>query len=401
MNRVRTLGTPLITMVVAVIAMSCLIGFSPAVEAGQDPNTDVSQPPSDVFDSFLVREPSSEMGEYRQVIFKNGKTELGEVLPSEDERMRFRNPRGTIFALDWNWVEMMVPASRAEFLLSGAAYEADRGDAEAAAAMIDEARELEPEIAIDAALARSIDEALEVTGDERESQRDALMESIGELVDLGHTRRALRLLEEDNRRHPGDVDVLSEIVRIEYQLRRSEGPEGPRFYSSYQQRLRELDPESRILGGIEAEIAVIDKLRERDAAERAEFLATAVDQARDFIAGGRMIEAYEVIERALAMDPDPARRRQLTRLESQVRPSYEAQLASQRKSSGVRRVRVQARGSTGGSISTAYYNDSSQTSRGRRLGALAYQGVQRKMQDRRHQQALRGQQRGHRFKFRP
>ena len=137
----------------------------------------------------------------------------------------------------------------------------------------------------------------------KDRRRAQYREKFDAMVDRRQWQEAIELGKQELKLYPDDVELLEDVVTMEYRIHRSRVKDADEFRSFNMDRLKKLDPQSATLTGIEAEMAVASRLKEQWEADRGEFLANAMDRAQAHYKEFRLEQAKEILKQALAYNP--------------------------------------------------------------------------------------------------
>lgn len=236
-----------------------------------------------------------------EFLFKSGERARGEILKLEGDRIRIRLYAGEPFSMAAGSLKSVRPLDKASAVSQQAQAMAEKGDLDGAISLVRRNLSAQPDLESELVHYASLKK-----DKTRAARRDALSVYDHELNDMldrknlaGAKARVARELAED----PDDPALLEDAIMVEFLIHRSRGNPPSTFASAYADRLRELDPESEILRGVDAEMHVSTSMNAKFENRREAIISTALDRAKKLYDAFRNEEAREVLDEALKMRP--------------------------------------------------------------------------------------------------
>lgn len=204
--------------------------------------------------------PEAIPGHY-ELIFKNGKTERGEVLSSDGSSFRFRTLDGSSFRLRWSLIKETKKLSPAAGLLIQAREKADGGQFAEATDLLKEAKRVDPALDLDAEVDRYEQASKKNENQRLAEERKTLRERIDQLADKYLYTDAFTILSRELEKYPDDVYLLERSVEIEVRRHRRDGGILAEFKPTHLGALRRSHPNSIV-------VKSFDQMKEMERARR-------------------------------------------------------------------------------------------------------------------------------------
>ncbi len=287
---------------------------------------------------LILMAPSdlSELPGPREIEFLNGSTARGEILSVEGDKFKFEPYDGAAFMIPLDRIESARELLPSEIIGEKVKALVLKGKIEESARFLsetlsDDSSDLSGDLEPLRDLLRDIELKIKQRNSKaKDGRRAKFRERYDQMLDRRQWQEALALTKDELLLDPDDVELLEAAVMMEYRLHRGRSGEADAFRSFTMDRLRKADPKSAVLKGLDSEMRVATRLKEDWEKERNEILDSAYEIASEQYENFLLEAAKETLDRALALNPDPAPAAEMRKLLAKIEGELATQTADDR-----------------------------------------------------------------------